>query len=184
MAFIKVVGQDEAEGELAEAYEQVAGKRGQVSNVLAVQSLDPKAMLAHLELYRQVMFSTEGLSRREREVLAVAVSKANGCAYCVSHHRAALASHSSEEFAAAVAKGEEHDEMTGREKILIMYAELQTATPLADPQAIISLRIQQLSDLELLQATQVVAYFNFVNRMVLALGVRLEGDDGASGDKH
>lgn len=101
MAFIKVVGQDKAKGELAAAYERVAGKRGKVSNVLAVQSLDPKALAAHLSLYQAVMFSGEGLSRREREAVAVVVSAANGCPYCVAHHRAALVAHSSEGFAAS-----------------------------------------------------------------------------------
>lgn len=184
MAFIKVVGQDKARGELATAYERVAGKRGKVSNVLAVQSLDPKALAAHLSLYQAVMFSGEGLSRREREAVAVVVSAANGCPYCVAHHQAALVAHSSEGFAEALAKGEEPAGLTGRERALAGFAMVNTLAPMADPSAVAELREAGLSDLEVLQAAQVVAYFNFVNRMVLALGVSLEGDGGEKGYKY
>ncbi|MDQ3522084.1 MAG: carboxymuconolactone decarboxylase family protein, partial [Gemmatimonadota bacterium] len=53
-------------------------------------SLHPAAMQAHMDLYMAVMFQRSGISREERELIAVVVSAANRCAYCVSHHAAAL----------------------------------------------------------------------------------------------
>jgi alkylhydroperoxidase family enzyme len=52
-----------------------------LDNVLASHALNPKALRAHLALYRTVMFGDSPLSRAEREAIAVAVSAANDCHY-------------------------------------------------------------------------------------------------------
>ena len=52
-----------------------------LDNVLASHALNPKAMQAHLALYRTVMFGDSPLTRAEREAIAVAVSAANDCHY-------------------------------------------------------------------------------------------------------
>lgn len=85
MAWIKIL--DEAAvcaagGRLARLYK--AGRdavTGRVDNVLQVHSLRPETLDGHLRLYGAVMHAKTGLTRREREVLAVAVSAANACHY-------------------------------------------------------------------------------------------------------
>lgn len=57
---------------------------------MRVQSLHPEAMRAHLDLYTTLLLSRSGLRRAERELIAVVVSAANGCAYCFRHHAEAL----------------------------------------------------------------------------------------------
>ncbi len=54
---------------------------GNLDNVLASHSLNPKALQAHLLLYRTIMFEESPLGRSEREAIAVAVSAANDCHY-------------------------------------------------------------------------------------------------------
>lgn len=81
MAFIRTIDPGDAAGELAAAFERVAGTRGAVANILAIHSLSPPVMLAHLELYREVQFGASELTRREREMMAVAVSVTNHCHY-------------------------------------------------------------------------------------------------------
>jgi alkylhydroperoxidase family enzyme len=44
-------------------------------------SLNPETLRASMELYRAVMFGRSELSRAERELLAVVVSRANDCHY-------------------------------------------------------------------------------------------------------
>jgi len=61
-----------------------------MANIMRVQSLNPDSMCVHLDLYLAVTFDPSGLSRNEREVIAVVVSEVNGCAYCVAHHGEAL----------------------------------------------------------------------------------------------
>ena len=53
----------------------------QSANILDSHTLNPDALRAHLGLYRTVMFGESGLSRVEREAMAVAVSAANECHY-------------------------------------------------------------------------------------------------------
>jgi alkylhydroperoxidase family enzyme len=81
MAWIRVIDEPDADGELREAYGRVASARGRVANILKVHSLSPGAMTGHLGLYRHLMFGRSDLSRRERETIAVAVSAANACHY-------------------------------------------------------------------------------------------------------
>ncbi len=52
-----------------------------MDHILASHSLNHDALRAHLALYRVVMFGQSGLSRAEREAMAVAVSAANDCHY-------------------------------------------------------------------------------------------------------
>jgi len=81
VAWIKVVPENEASAELKAAYDHAAGARGSVANILRIHSVNPKAMLAHLQLYRELMFGESELTRAESEMLAVAVSSANECHY-------------------------------------------------------------------------------------------------------
>jgi hypothetical protein len=50
-------------------------------HILASHSLNPEALEAHLLLYRTIMFGPSGVSRAEREAMAVCVSAANDCHY-------------------------------------------------------------------------------------------------------
>ncbi len=81
MAWIKVVDVAEAEGALREVYQEVARWRGRIANIYKAHSVSPEAMRAHRVLYRRLMFGPSELTRREREVLALAVSTANACHY-------------------------------------------------------------------------------------------------------
>jgi alkylhydroperoxidase family enzyme len=63
------------------AWVEIAPEGRDYDHVLASHSLNPEALAAHLELYRVVMFGPSGLSRTEREAVAVAVSAANDCHY-------------------------------------------------------------------------------------------------------
>ena len=90
MSWINEVDVSEADGKLAEMYAALIKQRGKVSNILKVHSLNPEAMGNHLDLYMTLMFGKSGLSRAEREAIAVVVSANNDCEYCVAHHLEAL----------------------------------------------------------------------------------------------
>ena len=90
MSWIEEIDETAAEGKLAAMYAELVAKRGKVSNILKVHSLNPAAMGSHLDLYMTIMFGKSGLRRAEREAVAVVVSATNECAYCVNHHAEAL----------------------------------------------------------------------------------------------
>lgn len=60
--------------------EEAPGSEG-MDHILSSHSLNPDALAAHLQLYRTIMFGPSGLSRAEREAMAVCVSAANDCHY-------------------------------------------------------------------------------------------------------
>lgn len=81
MAWIRIIREDEAEGELAKSYERYSEPSGGVDNILKIHSLNPASLEAHYRLYAQLMRGKSGLTRMERELIAVAVSKQNECHY-------------------------------------------------------------------------------------------------------
>ncbi len=86
---------EEATGLLRRVYEEIRARRGKIANIHKALSLRPQAMKEHLDLYLAIMYPRVGeprLSRAEREAIAVVVSAANGCGYCVAHHKEAFLS--------------------------------------------------------------------------------------------
>ncbi len=81
MAWIDEIEPNDATGELADAYAEVAGSRGVVANLFRAHSVHPSFMTMHLALYRELMFGPSELTRAERETIAVAVSSVNECFY-------------------------------------------------------------------------------------------------------
>jgi alkylhydroperoxidase family enzyme len=81
MAWIKTISPDEAEGELKQIYEEQKNRAGAVANILQIHSLAPNVLAAHLDIYKAAMHGSGELSRVRREMVAVAVSQANGCHY-------------------------------------------------------------------------------------------------------
>ena len=72
----------DAGGVLADLYRVMRDPgSGRVDNVLKIHSLHPDGLKAHFSLYRAAMEGTRGLSKAEREMIALVVSKTNGCHY-------------------------------------------------------------------------------------------------------
>ncbi len=81
MAWIKTVSPAEASGELLDVYNRMRDPSGKVANILRVHSLNPPALRTHFDFYRTLMFGRSELSRAQREMIAVVVSKRNACHY-------------------------------------------------------------------------------------------------------
>lgn len=159
MAWIETIAPEHATGELAEMYRRIAGARGGVADIHRVQSLNHKVLASHFEHYKAVMFQPSPLSRAQREAIAVAVSRANHCEYCVGHHSTALAQLPAEVI---------------DPRLEAWAARLARHPEDSSPQDIEELRQLGLSDRAILDAILTVAYFSFANRLVLATGLALE----------
>jgi uncharacterized peroxidase-related enzyme len=82
MPWIRTTAPGEATGLLKRIYDEALARAGKVFNVVRIQSLRPEVLDAGLELYKELMFSPKSpLSRAQREMIAVAVSRANDCHY-------------------------------------------------------------------------------------------------------
>ena len=82
MARIAIIPDESWDGELGDLHPRVVDPTyGRVDDVLAVHSLNPRSMAAHLALYESAMAGTATLRKVERELIALVVSLENGCHY-------------------------------------------------------------------------------------------------------
>ena len=81
MAHIDTVPPDRATGLLKRIYDAAVARAGRVFQILRIQSLNPPTLQASMTLYQATMFGPSPLSRAEREMVAVVVSRANDCFY-------------------------------------------------------------------------------------------------------
>jgi len=90
MAWIRVLSATEAKADkqLDRLYRSAAGSNAgadgandEIDHILAIHSLHPASLRAHLMLYRTLMYGPSPLSRAQREMIAVCVSAANQCHY-------------------------------------------------------------------------------------------------------
>lgn len=179
MSWIRVVNEEAADEALQKIYARVKGSRGKVPNILAVHSLHPPAMAAHLDLYMAIMFGPSGLSREEREAIATAVSAANRCPYCVAHHAEALQHYWKDRERVRNFVSQPHSaSLPPRLRALVDYALKLTERPAEmEERDVETLRGHGVADGDVLSVTLIASYFNFVNRIALGLGVEQSPDE-------
>jgi len=78
---LRLIEEGDATGALKAQYDAAVALAGKVFNIVKAMSLNPATLQASMDLYRAVMFGRSELSRAERELLAVVVSRANDCHY-------------------------------------------------------------------------------------------------------
>ncbi|MGI9223267.1 MAG: peroxidase-related enzyme [Woeseiaceae bacterium] len=179
MSWIDEVEVNEADGRLAGIYQDLVEKRGKISNILKVHSLNPEALSNHLDLYMTLMFGKSGLSRAEREAIGVVVSAENDCAYCVNHHVEALKNYiKDEETLSMLATADGLETLEPRLSNIVRHAEKLTSAPGAMTESDLGeLRAVGLTDSDILDITLITAYFNFVNRIAQGLGIDFTSDE-------
>ena len=181
MPYIDVIEHKDATGHLKEIYDDLVAKRGKLAGVHKIQSLNPESIVGHMNLYMTIMFGRSPLKRYQREMIAVVVSAANKCSYCIQHHAEALNHYWKDEKRVQIL-GEDFFklDLTPAEAAMCRYAKALTVSPSknANGALVNEMKAAGLTDRTVLDVTLVCAYFNFVNRMVLGLGVELETDAG------
>jgi uncharacterized peroxidase-related enzyme len=126
-----------------------------------------------------VMFGKSPLKRYQREMMAVVVSSANRCDYCIEHHEQALLAYWKDEEKSELLKHDRKNlELDEADRLLCNLAEYLTVNEGPDySQYILQLKESGLNDRAILDAVQIIAYFNFVNRLVLGLGVEFDEEE-------
>ena len=182
-AWIKMVADGDADPQLREVLDLARTPHGTVDNVMRVHSLRPSTMRGHVVLYRAALHDDANtIPMWLQETISSYVSVINDCAYSYANHwknAAHLigdASRAAEVEAALQARAPEQV-FTGAELALLRYAEKLTVTPGEMTQAdVTALRDAGLDDGEILEANQIICYFNYVNRSINGLGVTTAGD--------
>ncbi len=180
MAFIDIIEPEQATGTLKTIYEDLKEKRGKLARIHKIQSLHPESIVAHMDLYMSIMFGKSPLSRAQREMLGVVVSAKNRCEYCQQHHGEALNAYWKDETKVKQLSNDYKQlDLDETEHRLCQFAEKLTANPgtINEKSELQPLREVGLDDRAILDAVLVISYFNFVNRIVLGLGVETDEEE-------
>lgn len=146
-------------------------KLGFVPNVLAAYSFDGAKLKAFVNLYNDLMLADSGLSKLERELLAVVVSSANRCYYCLSAHGAAVRQLSRDpELGEMMVMNWRTAPLPARQRALLEFAHKLTVTPAevgeADRER---LRAAGWKERDIWDTASVVGFFNYTNRVATAV---------------
>jgi len=167
-------------GELEALFARIAERssRGAVSNLWRGLGLDPSGLEAAYAHYRALMDDPAPLTAAQAELIALVVSATNGCGYCVAHHGPRLSRALGDEaLARDVAQDYREANLAARDRVLLDYAVALTCEPAERTRADVErVREYGFDDAGILRATEITAYYNFVNRVASALGVELEAD--------
>ena len=166
-----------AENELPENLQKLFSKAherlGFVPNVFRTMSFRPERLSAWFAHYKQLHEPTDNLSAAEREMIAVTVSMANGCLYCLVSHGAAL-----REAMGDPVQGDrltldyKRADLSDKMMAVLDYAVKLTVEPReCSPADIAHLRSFGLTTEEVWDVIEIAAMYNFTNRMAHATGM-------------
>lgn len=168
----------EQEEPLTEAQEKYFAlcdeKIGFVPNVLKAYSFNPTKLQAFTDMYNDLMLGPSGLSKLEREMVAVASSSVNHCFYCLTAHGAAVRSLSGDpKLGEEIVMNYRAADLSDRHRAMLDFATMMTESPESieeeDRQA---LRDVGFSDRDIWDIAAVASFFNMTNRMSTAVDMR------------
>jgi uncharacterized peroxidase-related enzyme len=179
MPWINQIYEDKAKGDLKKIYDKIKRERGKISNVMRIHSLNPGTMEKHLDLYLSIMFKKTNLSREEKELIAVVVSSVNECDYCIKHHSQALSHYWKDEIKLKkLLKDFKTIDLSDKTQTMLKYVYQLTKQPhKINRKDIDNLKKSGYLDEDILNINLIVSYFNFVNRIVLGLGVEYSDNE-------
>ena len=175
MAWIETVGWEDSDGELRAAYDWQAASLGEPAEFTMLGSLYPAIVEERLRLYRTVEGCPSGLSQIERQAAALVASAINGTDHCASGLRLKLASLGMADGTITAIVDAPADAITGDERLdaILAHAAKLTGNPTEMSEADVEgLRAVGLSDLDVLDLNNMVSYYNYINRVVMGLGLR------------
>jgi uncharacterized peroxidase-related enzyme len=149
-------------------------KLGLVPNVLLAYAFDEKKLRAFTDTYNDLMLGESGLSKLEREMIAVAVSSINQCYYCLTAHGAAVRQLSGDPaLGEMMAMNWRAADLSARRKAMLAFVCKLTEEPAKmveeDRQA---LRDAGFSDRDIWDIAATAAFFNMSNRVAAAIDMR------------
>ena len=182
-AWIEMISDEEADAELTEVLQLARTPHGTVDNVMRVHSLRPNTMKGHVILYRAALHDDANtLPEWLQETISSYVSILNGCPYSLANHWANARHLIGDQSRAdliekALNARRPQDAFGGLELELLRYAEKLTLHPADMTQSDVdALRTAGADDGQILEANQIIGYFNYVNRHLNGLGVTTDGD--------
>ncbi len=144
-------------------------KLGFVPNVFQAYSLRPQRLRNFMALFSEIMLSESGLSKLEREMIAVVVSSANRCYYCLVAHGAEVRRLSGDpELGEMLAFNYRAAALDARQRAMLDYVWKLTTTPwLIEEADRETLRNAGFSNEDIFDLAETVGLYNFTNRLAV-----------------
>jgi uncharacterized peroxidase-related enzyme len=149
-------------------------KLGFVPSVLAAYAFDNAKLRAFIQMADDLMLGDSGLSKAEREMIAVAVSAVNHCHYCLTSHGAALRQRAGDpELGELIAQNWRAAGLEPRHEAMLEFCVRLTEAPdkmhEADREG---LRRAGFSDRDIWDIAAVAGFYNMTNRMAAATDMK------------
>jgi uncharacterized peroxidase-related enzyme len=172
-AWITVPSPDELPAEVADEIGDISKRIGFLPNVARLLAVTPRHFVGWWKYFDDLMRGPSGLSKTQREMIAVVISAESHCPYCQAAHAAALRLRTKD--AALVdrlAVNYRHVELDPRDRAMLDFAVKLTKTPEACGQSDVEqLRQVGYSDEDILHIVEVTAIFNYNVRLATATGL-------------
>ena len=155
-------------------FDKCQEKLGFVPNVLKAYAFDMAKLEAFVAMYNDLMLAPSGLSKLEREMIAVAVSSQNHCYYCLVAHGAAVRVLSNDPpLGELMAMNYRAARLTKRQRAMLDFAVKLTEEPwnIEDADRDV-LRHAGFSERDIFDIAAVAAFFNMSNRVASATDMR------------
>ncbi|MBD9388543.1 peroxidase-related enzyme [Agrobacterium sp. AGB01] len=168
------LGPADATPQVSAIFDRTTQRFGHIRNAQLVTAHRPELATAQDALSKAVQFAPDtGITPFERELLAIVVSAENHCPACLFAHSAILREITEDPvLVGRIEVNYRHAELTPRQRALADYAvKVTRASWELDPTDLDKLRAEGLSEIEIIDAAAVIAYFNFSNRLNNALGI-------------
>jgi uncharacterized peroxidase-related enzyme len=155
-------------------FDKCMEKLGFVPNVLSAYAFDMPKLEAFVAMYNDLMLAPSGLSKLEREMIAVAVSAQNSCYYCLTAHGAAVRALSGDPvLGELMVMNYRAARLDRRQRAMLDFAVKLTAEPHAIEEADReALRKSGFSDRDIWDIAAVAGFFNMSNRIAAATDMR------------
>ena len=173
VSWFPVPEETELPEDLQGLFRKAREKIGFVPNVFRAYSFRPERLRAWFAHYRQLHEPTPNLDAAEREMIAVAVSMANGCLYCLVAHGAALREALGDPILAdRITLDHRRAGLDERRTAILDFAVKVTERPLdCTPEDLEYLEGFGLTEEEVWDVVEIASMYNFTNRMSLACGM-------------
>lgn len=149
-------------------------KLGLIPNVLRAYAFDIAKLNTFSALYNEVMLADSGLSKLEREMIAVTVSAINKCYYCLTAHGAAVRQLSGDpKLGEMLVMNWRTAALDARQRAMLAFAEQMTVTSATiEEKDRDALRQVGFSDRDIWDIAAVTGFYNMSNRMASAVDMR------------
>lgn len=152
-------------------FDKCTAKLGLIPNVLQSYAFDQDKLRGFMAMYNDLMLAPSGLTKMEREMIAVAVSAENRCVYCLTAHGAALRQLTGDPaLSEVIAQNYRAAGLPPRQRAMLDFAVKLTKSPQTMEETDrAALREAGFSDRDIWDISAVAAFYNMSNRIAAAV---------------